>query len=507
MTIPTRVVRLYRSLLALLPRSVRAQDSAEIGATFEALWADAERERRRGRMLRRAFGGLARAIVLEWWDLLRMRQWQPADGQRRRRLVGNGLMQLRNAIRSLTRTPSFALSTVLLLGLGVGSVTAIFTLVDHVLLRPLPYPHAERLVKVQNGSHSGPVFADLQQFRSVERWAAAYTDEANLTSTAQPENVVQARISRDFFSVFGARPMLGRLPATEEFRSGDGAVLSAGAWRRLFGSDRDVVGRTIVVNDQPVAVIGVVAEDFVAPESMVGSSVDVWRPIDPAEPFLQVRTTWILSVVGLVAPNATRAMVEQEAAALAQRRAREFPDQYRQENGQVSELPIESLQEATVGEARKGLKLILGAVGLLLLVACTNVAHLFMARGLARTREFAVRRALGAGFGTIAGQLLLESLLIGAGGATLGIALATIGVRTFVAMNPIDMPRVVSIGVDLRILGFACALAAATALLFGLLPALRVVGRDVADRFTRAAARIRKVCSRSACAPRSSSLR
>jgi predicted permease len=362
----------------------------------------------------------------------------------------------------------------------VGSVTAIFTLVDHVLLRALPYPHAARLFEVQNGSHSGPVFADLQSFRSVEQWAAAYSDEANLTGTAQPQSVVQARISRGFFSMFGARPELGRLPASEEYASGEGAVLSAGAWQRLFGAERDVVGRTIVVNGDPIVVIGVVAADFVAPESLVGPRVDVWRPIDPRAPELQERTTWILSVAGRVAPNATMAQVQQEASALAERRVREFPRGYLDSDGKPEPLPIESLQEATVGDARKGLTLILGAVGLLLLVACTNVAHLFMARGLARTREIAVRRALGAGIATITGQLLIESLLIGMGGAMLGVALAAIGVQTFIALNPIEMPRLVGLAVDLRILAFAGALATVTALLFGLLPALRVVGRDVA---------------------------
>jgi predicted permease len=472
-------VRVYRAVLVLLPRAVRAEDGEEIAATFAALWAAAGK-RQRLRLLRRGFAGLAGAIVLEWWDRLRPTGRIALRRERRRRPMDHALRQVRQGVRSLARTPSFAWSAVLLLGLGVGSVTTIFTLVDHVLLRRLPYAYAERLFVVQNGSHSGPMFEDFQQFRSVEAWAAAMTDEVNLTGAGHPQAVRQARISRDFFAMFGARPALGRLPAAEEFRSGEGVVLSWGTWQRLFGAESDVVGRTIVVNGQPVVVVGVVAANFVAPEALVGSRVDLWRPIDPHSAALKSRNTWILNVAGRRSADATLPVVAAEADALAERRAREFPRPYTQPDGQPMPLPIESLQEATVGEVRNGLALFLGAVTLLLLVACTNVAHLFMARGLARTREMAVRRALGASMGTIAVQLLVESMLIAVGGALLGILLAVLSVRAFVWLDPVALPRVSGVAVDLRILGFASALAAGTALLFGLLPALRLVGRDVA---------------------------
>src|SRR5688572_30745126 len=216
-------VRLYRALLVLLPRRVRAQDGDEIASTFAQLWAAADGRGRR-RLLRRALVGFAWVLVLEWWDSLRTTR-ADARQQRRRQPMDILLRQVRHGVRSVARTPSFAWSAVLLLGLGVGSVTTIFTLVDHVVLRPLPYPHAERLFVVQNGSHSGPVFEDLQQFGTVESWAAAMTDEVNLTGIGDPQSVRQARVSREFFSMFGGRPVLGRLPATEEFRTGDGVVL------------------------------------------------------------------------------------------------------------------------------------------------------------------------------------------------------------------------------------------------------------------------------------------
>ena len=474
-----RALRLYSALLLLLPRDVREQDGAEIAATFDEQWEAAVHEQRRVRVFLRAFGGLALAVVLQRWDQLRPSRARYAGNSARRQVMPIAGVHFRQILRGLARTPSFSLSAILLLGLGVGSVTMIFTLVDHLLLRPLPYPAHHRLFVVENGLHSGPMFADLQQFHNVDRWAAAHTIEANLTGTAEPQSVTLAHISPDFFAMFGARPMLGRLPAAEDFQTGEGVVLSGGAWRSYFGAARDIVGRTIAINDEPVIVLGVLADDFLAPEAMVGSKVDLWRTIDTTEPRHQERGSWFLSIVGRVGPDATLEMVEQEASSLGTRLTREFPQQYRGLNGMPYELPIEPLQEATVGGARAGLALILGAVVLLLLVACTNVAHLFMARGLARTREMAVRRALGARLSTITTQLLAESMMIAAGGALLGIALAIAGVRTFIALNPAGLPRLVEMSVDLRMLLFTCALASVTALTFGLVPALRVVGSDV----------------------------
>lgn len=383
--------------------------------------------------------------------------------------------------RSLGKSPAFTWSVVLLLGLGVGSVTTIFTLVDHVLLRPLPYPMAGRLFYVENGSHSGPVFEDLQQFRSVEEWAAVTMGDANLTGEGRPQRFRQARTSRGFFAMFNARPSLGRLLVEDDFRTDKGVVLSYGTWQRVFGGDPAVIGRDIVIDGMPSTVIGVLDASFVPPVALVGSQpVDVWRAIDRTAEWYSRQGAWMLAVAGRLREGMPLAAAAAEADNLAERRAREYPEQYVAHDGSVSALPLITLQDATTGGVRLGLGLLLGAVTLLLLVACTNVALLFMARGLARIREMAIRRALGAHTRTIVGQLLCESLLVAAGGAALGVLLAVLGLPGFLVLNPEALPRSEAITIDPRILAFALGIAAATAILFGLFPALRLAGRDVA---------------------------
>jgi putative ABC transport system permease protein len=375
---------------------------------------------------------------------------------------------------------------VLLLGLGVGSVTTIFTLVDHVLLRPLPYPMADRLIELQY-QHSGPTFEDVQHFNSVEMWAAARTLDANLTGVGRPQRLRKAEITRDFFALFGARPGAGRLPVAEEYQTGQGIVLSHGTWQRVFGGDPAVVGREIVLGGEPGVVVGVLDASFVPPEAHVGAAVDVWSPIDPNEGFFGRRDNEQLRVSGRLRAANTLAALRAEANALAERRYREFPHQYSEPDcpaeicpGGASPILVASFEDATVGAVRKGLGLLFVAVTLLMLVACTNVAQIFMARGLARIREMAVRRALGARTASLTGQLLLESLLVALGGVAMGVLLATAGLRALLALNAEALPRVNTISIDLRILGFAIVVALSTGLIFGLLPALRLAGHDVA---------------------------
>lgn len=305
----------------------------------------------------------------------------------------SALRSVRLGLRSLLKAPSFTWSTVLLLGLGVGAVTTIFTLADHLFLRQLPYPHAERLIRVQNGSHSHPSLRDFQAMPSIEAWAASSVGEVNLTGSGDPVRTAQARVTEGFFTFFGARPGLGRLLVEDDFAAPDVAVLSHGAWARLWGRDPGVVGRTIRIDGAPVRVVGVLADSWSQPEAMrYDLSVDVWRPIDRSHPMIEDRGWHTLEVAGRLAPGATIEDAQREADVVAEHRAREHPDRYERRDGRgPMALPIVSLQEATVGPARQGIGLLLGAVGLLLLVACANVAHLFMARGLARTRELAVR--------------------------------------------------------------------------------------------------------------------
>lgn len=386
----------------------------------------------------------------------------------------------RHGARGLAKSPAFAWSAILLIGLGVGSVTTIFTLVDHVLLRPLPYPLSERLFQVQ-GKHASQDFEELRQLSAVEMLAAVPDiRDANLTGADRPQRLRRAHISRDFFNLFSARPALGRLLVTDDFRTGGSVVLSHGTWQRVFGGDPGVIGRSIAINGTAVAIVGVLDDSFVLPEALVGNTVDIWSPIDPAVWSPPTRDNFFLLVAGRLREGSSFAMLAAEAGALAERRAREIPDRYVDRAGELRPLPIVRLHEATVGGARSGLGLLFGAVTLLLLVACTNVALLFIARGQARIREMAVRRAIGARTAMLAGQLLSESLIIAVAGAALGLLLAVAALRAALTLGPDVLPRLASASIDYRVLAFALSVAVATALIFGLLPALRLARGDVA---------------------------
>lgn len=396
--------------------------------------------------------------------------------------------QVRVSARALLKAPGFTATAVVLVGLGVGAVTTIFTLVDHVLLRPLPYPAAERLLLVENGNHSGPLFESMRAMGTVDGWAAAHDETSTLLGDGDPVRVRAARVSRDFFQVFGARPALGRLFADEDFEHADDRVVVDGrAWRRVWGGDPDLVGRVIQLDGRPVTVIGVTDPAFTPPEALVGREVDFWRPIDGSSELLTEHTAWVLGVVGRVASGTSAEAAEAELAALMGRMA-SVHENYRDSDGDPRELPLTPLAEVTVRGVRAGLGLLLGAVTMLLLVACANVAQLFLARGLGRHREMAVRRAMGAGTAVLIGQLLVESLLVGLAGGALGMGLAWTGLEGFLALAPGALPRQDAVTLDLRVMAFAVTVSVATALLFGLLPAMRSVRGDVADEL-RAAGR------------------
>jgi predicted permease len=395
--------------------------------------------------------------------------------------------ETRNAVRRLLRAPSFTVSAVLLLGLGVGSVTTIFTLVDHILLRPLPYPEADRLVAVENGNHSGPDWRRFHSMASVETWAAVSNADVNLTGEGSPLRLAGARVTERYFSLLGAGAAIGRLLVEEDFPAAEAVVLSHGLWQRAFGGDAGVVGRTIRIDEAPALVVGVAEESFVPPAGTRWGVPDLWRPENFADPRLAEEGWHALVVFGRLTPGATVADAAAEARALAEARARELPDRYVQQDGTVQALPVTRLRDATVSAVRDGLGLLMGAVTLLLLVACANVAHLFMARGIARTREMAVRRALGAGSGALSRQLACESLLIALAGAAVGAALAGFGLELFLALSPEALPRAGDVGIDPRVLGFAVLVATLTTLAFGMVPALRLA-RGAAGEALRAGA-------------------
>ncbi len=477
--------KLYRALLGLLPRGVPPEERDEIGATFAELYGAAGTAGRRLRVLLVSCWGLPGVIVLEWKDYL-------YAGRGRPRRKGDGVhgmwSAVRHGARGLARTPSFTWSVVLLLGGGVGAVTAIFSVVDHVVLRPLPYPAAERLVEIQAGNHSGPTFERLTGMRAFESLAGMYTDDANLTGGSEPARVREARVTREFFALFGARPAVGRLLVASDFETGEGVVLSHGAWVRVFGGDPGVVGRALRIDGVPRVVVGVVDASFVPPEAL-GRGADVWRPVDRDREMFRSDDYSVLEVAARLAPGVTVAQAQAEADALAVRRAEAVPQRFRLDDGTPAPLPVTPLLDATIGSVRPGLGLVFGAIALLLLLACVNVAHLFLARGVERAPEVSVRRALGAGTGVIARQIAIESLMVGLAGTAVGAGLAAAGIGAFRALGPRSLPRMDAIAVDPRVLAFAVAVGLATSLIFALLPALRLAAVRGGENPLRPAAR------------------
>jgi putative ABC transport system permease protein len=469
--------RLYRTLLWLLPPPVRRDDGEEMLLAFTDLWMHAGGVGRRVALGVRLFGRLPIVVALEWTDLLGFTGRGSTGGWEMTGWVRN----LRLAVRTLLKSPVFTVTSVLLIGLGVGAVTTMFTVVDHVLLRPLPYPAADRLITVENGAHSAISFREFEKQDGVEQWAAGSVQSANLIGEGDPIRIEWANVSEHFFSLFGASPRQGRLFVAEDFSAPDVVVVTGPAWRALFGEDPGLVGRTVRVDGEPYTVVGILDDAFEAPSSIIPADAAMYRPIDWATEDMQSAGYHALWVSGRMAPGVTLTDLQPRFDALADRLAVEYPDEMTNREGEHEPMPVAGLQASSVERVRNGLNLLLGAVALLLLVACLNVAHLFLARGLGRVQEMAVRRALGAGAGGLLQQLLAESLVIGAAGYAAGLGLAWVGLEAMMALNPSALPRAETVSLDLRVAAFAGLLSAVTAVLFGLVPALRTIGSDLTN--------------------------
>jgi putative ABC transport system permease protein len=406
----------------------------------------------------------------------------------------------RYAFRSLRKSPGFTAVAVLTLGLGIGANTAIFSVVDGVLLRPAPFADMGRLAMVwETDRKSGtarepasiPDYLDFQRRTArFSRLAAFTAAELNLTvEGGDPARLAALSVSHEFFPMVGLQPLRGRTFSEEEDRPGGPrvALIGEALWEQLFSRDPGAIGRVIRLNDLSYAVVGVMpgSADFGALQILGAAAysrgfadrggrtrVDLWVPLqpDPAAP----RGNHPIFVVGRLAGGASIAVAQQEMAGIAA----DLERTYHADND-ARGVFVEPLPRVIFGPVKPALLVLLGAVALVLLVACANVANLLLARGMARMREVTVRAALGASARRLAMQFLAESAALTALGAVLGVFLAIVGLRVLVALAPADIPRVGAVGIDGRVLGATLIMTACVGLLFGLLPTLQARRQDI----------------------------
>jgi putative ABC transport system permease protein len=403
-----------------------------------------------------------------------------------------GMMRnIRYAGRMLRKSPGFALVAIVTLALGIGANTAIFSVANALLLRPLPYAHPERLVLVYEakagaGGESRPFSFPhatflIEKSRAFSAFAAFTNENFNLTGLGDPEQLSAARVSWNFFDVLGVRPAIGRGFLPEEDRPGGKAVclISHALWTRAFAARADIAGQNITLDATPYTIIGVLPRGFeFAP---LGTGVDLWAPrvfdLNITTPAQIQAGVGFLSAVARLAPGVSAGQADAEMDILDRQYKRENP---RMPDADPAEtIHARDLQEQTVSNVRTGVLILCGAVGLLLLIACANVAALLLSRALARRKEIAIRAALGAGRAALIGQLLAESVLLAMAGGALGIALSAWGTQALAGMGQGNLPRVEEIGIDWRVMTFAAALSLVTGVLFGLLPALQLSGQDL----------------------------
>jgi putative ABC transport system permease protein len=398
-----------------------------------------------------------------------------AGRERRADWRGAFAQDVRFAARSLSRRPSFLLLTVLTLALGIGANAAIFSVVDAVLLKPLPYREPERLVSVwPTGSMMPGIFAEVRRGVTTMHPIAGYSSgtAVSMTGGTSPARLVQSEVTAAFFEVLGVRPELGRTFVDGDDTPGRDriAVLSHALWAQRFGADPGVIGRSIVVDGVSRLVVGVMPSGFRFPSP----AIDFWVPISMDPSPANIGKYWgtsHLNVIARLRPGAAVETAEREAARLVDRSRSSFPWRMPDEWGKgVTVVP---LGRKVVGDAGPMLLVLFGSVGVVLLIACVNVANLLLSRAASREREIAIRASLGAGRGRIIRQLLTESVVLASLGGAVGLAFGAAGVRALLLLLPVGLPRVTEVGIDMRVLAFTMAVALATGVGFGMVPALR----------------------------------
>ncbi|HEY7611781.1 MAG TPA: ABC transporter permease [Gemmatimonadales bacterium] len=401
---------------------------------------------------------------------------------------------LRYALRALRRTPGFTAAAVAALALGIGATTTIFTVVNGVLLRPLQYENADRLVNIWNdlgeGAQSLPAVSPLdfrdykERSRTIEDFAAAAEGNVanlrgNLTGEGEPERADIVTVTANFFPLLGVRPALGRqFLAEEEVVNGPHVImLSHRLWQRRYAGDPSLVGKTIQIDGVAHEVVGILPRDFrlqLPKEAFQVTDGDLWAPIqfDYGQPL--PRNLTFFTVFGRLAPGVTMEQAQAEMNIIAA----QFRSEFKEHAASKLRIRAVPLHYDVVKHARPALLVLLGAVGMVLVIACANVANLLLVRGTTRQAEFALRTALGASRTAMIRQVLTESLLLALTGGALGLGITVAALAVLRRLHPANLPRLSDIQMDGTVLGFTVAICAVTSVLFGLVPALRAAGTD-----------------------------
>ena len=454
-------MRFYRVLLGLYPKSFRAEYGEEMAAVFRRTMRDTPPAGRPGLWMS-AIAETTKNAAAVHWDLTRQ--------------------DVRYTVRTLGRARGFALTAILIIGLGIGANVAAFSLTDFVLLRPLPFPEASRLVTVWHRTPGYPRMemspANYRDWRpaaqSFERMGVHTPVSANLVGAGEPERLDGIAVTVDVLPLLGVRPALGRAFVDGEDRDGAPAtvIISDQLWRAAFAADPSIVGRKIVLDDIPREVVGVMGPDFGFPTRRIRFWIPlVFQPNNFAD-----RNNYYLRGIARLRPGVTLEAARAEKALIAARSRAQYP----KENENIF-AAVYSLHEEATRQSRVMVLALSAAAVCVLLIVCANLANLLLTRALGRRQEFAVRTALGAGRERLVRQLTTESLMLGILGGATGIVLARAIVPLLWRLVPINLPTAAAPGVDLRVLGFAVTLTLITAVAFGLVPMLRMNQGEIQD--------------------------